>query len=44
MVRVLPFFVENIVGSHHIVHDGRFADLFAAELLLGRQVLAVIVA
>jgi hypothetical protein len=44
VIWVLTLFVEDIVGSDHVIDDIRLGDLLGAELLLGRQVLAVVVA
>jgi hypothetical protein len=44
VIWVLALLVENVVGSDHIVDNIRLGDLLGAELLLGAQVLAVIVA
>lgn len=44
VVRVLVLLVQDGVSGDHVVHDVALGDLFRAELLLRRQVLAVVVA
>jgi hypothetical protein len=44
VIWVFAFLVEHRVGSDHIVHHVGLGDLFGAELLLGAEVLAIIVA
>ena len=44
VVRVLALLVEDRVGGDHVVDHVRLGDLLGAELLLGRQVVAVVVA
>ena len=44
MVRVLTLLVQDSVGRNHVVHNVGLGDLLGAELLLGAQVLAVVVA
>ena len=44
VVGVLVLLVENVVGSNHVINDVGLGDLLGAELLLGAQVLAVVVA
>jgi len=44
MVWVLALLVENGICSNHVVNDVRFGDLLRAELLMGAEVLAIIVA
>ncbi len=44
VVWVLALLVQDVVGLDHIVDDVGLGDLLGAELLVGRQVLAVIVA
>lgn len=44
VVGVLALLVQNVVGLNHVVHDVGLGDLLGAELLLGAQVLAVVVA
>lgn len=44
VVRVLVLFVQDGVGSHHIVHNVALADFLGAELLGGVEVQAVVVA
>lgn len=44
MVRMLVLFVQDTVGRDHVVNNVRLGNLLGAELLLGAQVLAVVVA
>jgi len=44
VVGVLALFVENRIGGDHVIDDVGFGDLLGAELLLGAEVHAVIVA
>ena len=44
VVGVLALLVENRVGGDHVVDDVGLGNLLGAELLLGRQVVAVVVA
>ena len=44
VVRVLAVLVQDRVGLHHVVNNVRLGNLLGAELLLGAQVLAVVVA
>lgn len=44
VVGVFVLLVQNLVGRHHIVHYVGLGDLLGAELLLGAQILAVVVA
>lgn len=44
MVRVLTLLVEDAVRLDHVINDVGLGDLLGAELLLGAQVLAIVVA
>jgi hypothetical protein len=44
VIRVLTFLIKHIVSSNHIIDNIGFGDLLGAELLLGGQVFAVVVA
>ena len=44
VVGVLALLVEDVVGLNHIINDVGLRDLLGAELLLGAQVLAIVVA
>lgn len=44
VVGVLILLIENVVGRDHVIHNVGLGDLLRAELLLGAQVLAVVVA
>jgi hypothetical protein len=44
VIWVLTFLVEDIVGSDHVIYNIGLGDLLGAELPLGRQVLAVVIA
>lgn len=44
MVGLLAFRIENAIGIHHVVHHVALGNLLGAELLRGREVLAVVVA
>jgi hypothetical protein len=43
MVGMLTFSIQDLVGSHHVINNSGFGDFLGAELLVGRQVLAIIV-
>ena len=44
VIRVLTLLVEHIVCRNHVIDDIGLGDLLGAELLLGAQVLAIVVA
>ena len=44
VIRVLSGFVQDRVGCHHVIHNGRFRYLLGPELLVGAQVHAIVVA
>ena len=44
VVGVLILLVQDVIGRHHVVDNVGLGDLLGAELLLGAQVLAVVVA
>ncbi|KAI6768308.1 hypothetical protein HG530_006317 [Fusarium avenaceum] len=44
VVGVLALLVKDVVGLNHVINNVRLGDLLRAELLLGAQVLAIIVA
>lgn len=44
VIWVLAFLVKDVVGSNHVINNIGLGDLLGTELLLGRQVLAIVVA
>jgi len=43
MIWMFSFLIEDIVGSHHVIHNVGFRDLLGAELRRCREILSIIV-